>query len=375
MPLCHSNALFGNFMPMFSVGATVVLRRRFSASRFVDDILAHRITYWSYVGEPVHYILNHVESRFGGDEARIRAGLTRHPDNKLRFTLGNGASAVDIERFVKWFGLTNMYEAYGQTESVIMAFRTADTPRGSVGEMKDPLVKILAEDGSECALASLDEHGVIRNYREAVGELCRVSTDNTLFLGYFDNPEASAKKCRDGIFYSGDLAHIAVHNGKRYLYFDGRTDNWIRKDGENFAAEPIGNVISEYPDITRAVAYGVPNVVASELVMVALAPREGVGFDPVAFFDWCRQRQQAGELGEKWFPDFVRVVADFEHTASNKIQVHRLKQLNFKPRALPRSSVYWRRRGDSRFHLLTEADYAALRELYAEQERAHLLDL
>ena len=374
MPLCHSNALLANFMPLFGVGGKVVLRRRFSASRFIDDILHHGITYWSYVGEPVHYILNHVESRFAGDEQRIATELSRHPDNKLRFTLGNGASAVDIERFIKWFGLTHMYEAYGQTESVIMAFRTADTPRGSVGEMHDANVRILAEDGGECPPAQVDEHGRIANYREAVGELCRIDTDATLFLGYFDNPEATAKKCRDGIYYSGDMAHIALHGGKRYLYFDGRTDNWIRKDGENFAAEPIGQVISEYPAITRAIAYGVPNIVASDLVMVAMALKEGVEFDPADFHAWCRQRREAGELGEKWFPDFVRVVAGFEHTASNKIQVRSLQQAHFDPARLPPSRVYWRQRSDDRFHPLSVADYELLRTRYAEQERLHLLD-
>ena len=374
MPMCHSNGLMGNFVPMLSVGGRVAIRRRFSVSRFIDDILEHGITYWTYVGEPIHYILNHVETRFAGDEDRIRRELTDNPRNKLRFALGNGASAVDQERFIRWFGLEHMYEAYGQSEAVIMAFRLPDTPRGSVGEINDPNVRILAEDNSECPLAELDDQGNPLNYGEAMGQLCRIDTDGELFLGYFDNPEATARKCQGGIYYSGDLAHIAVVNGRRWLYFDGRTDDWIRKDGENFSAEPIGHVLSEHPDIQRAVVFGVPNVVASDLVMAVLAPREGKHFDPAAFFDWCRARQREGALEEKWLPDFVRVVPAFEHTASNKIQVHLLKRNHFDPAALSGSTTYWRTRGDQTFRELTAGDYALLRDLYAAQERLHLLD-
>lgn len=374
MPMCHSNGLMGNFMPMLSVGGRVAIRRRFSVSRFIDDILDHGITYWTYVGEPIHYILNHVEARFGADEERIRWELTDNPRNKLRFALGNGASAVDQERFIRWFGLDHMYEAYGQSEAVIMAFRMPDTPRGSVGEIHDAEVRILAEDGSECPPAEFDDNGNLVNYGAAMGQLCRIHTDSELFLGYFDNPAATANKCRDGIYYSGDLAHIAIISGRRWLYFDGRTDDWIRKDGENFSAEPIGHTLSEHPDIQRAVVYGVPNVVASDLVMVALAPREGHQFDAAEFFRWCRQRQREGALEEKWLPDFVRVVPDFEHTASNKIQLHVLKRGHFDPAALPGSTVYWRTRGEHSFRPLTASDYALLRELYAAQERLHLLD-
>jgi len=88
--------------------------------------------------------------------------------------------------------------------------------------------------------------GKITNYAEAVGEICRVA-DTGLFQGYFDAPDANASKYRDGVYHSGDLGHIVVFEGKRYLYFDGRTDDWIRKDGENFSAAQVARVLSEYP--------------------------------------------------------------------------------------------------------------------------------
>ena len=57
MPLFHSNAMFVGFMPAFWVGGAIGLRERFSASQFVPDVLRYGVTFWNYVGEPVHYVL------------------------------------------------------------------------------------------------------------------------------------------------------------------------------------------------------------------------------------------------------------------------------------------------------------------------------
>src|SRR6185503_8923101 len=105
MPLFHSNAMFLGFMPAFWVGGAMALRERFSASQFVPDVLRHGVTYWNYVGEPVHYVLSAIEKQYGGDEARIAAEITNHPRNKFRYAVGNGAAPPDIDRFMKWMGL------------------------------------------------------------------------------------------------------------------------------------------------------------------------------------------------------------------------------------------------------------------------------
>ena len=77
MPLFHSNAMFLGFHPVFHVGGRLLIRDRFSASAFAPDVLRHGVTFWNYVGEPVHYILGAVEAAYGGDEERIhRVTLT-----------------------------------------------------------------------------------------------------------------------------------------------------------------------------------------------------------------------------------------------------------------------------------------------------------
>ncbi len=374
MPLFHSNALYLGFHPAFHVGGRLAIRERFSASSFVPDCFRHGVTYWNYVGEPVHYVLGAIEKQYGGDEARIAAEITNNPANKLRYALGNGAAAPDIERFMKWLGLEEMLELYGSTEAAISTFRKKGDPRGSVGEITDPSVKILNDRGEECPPAELGADGKILNYAQAVGEICRVAADTALFQGYFDNPSANDAKYRNGVYHSGDLGHVLVRDGTRFLFFDGRTDDWIRKDGENFSALQVARHIQEHPDIVLAAAYGVPCAVSDELVMVALKMRPGVRFDPKAFFDFCDRQVTEGGMDRKWFPDFVRVVDEFEYTQTEKILVRNLKRVHFDRRRVGDEPVFFRVRGDTTYRPLGADDYEQLRAEFAAREKIDLLD-
>ncbi len=374
MPLFHSNALYLGFHPAFHVGGQLAMRERFSASSFVPDCLRHGVTYWNYVGEPVHYVLGAIEKQYGGDEARIAAEVTNNPKNKLRYALGNGAAAPDIERFMKWLGLEEMFELYGSTEAAISTFRKKTDPRGSVGEITDAAVKILNERGEECPPAQLGPDGKILNYAEAVGEICRVAPDTSLFQGYFDNPEANKSKYRDGVYHSGDLGHVVERDGQRFLFFDGRTDDWIRKDGENFSALQVARLVQEHPDIVLAAAYGVPCAVSDELVMVALKMRPGAPFDPKGFFDFCEDLITNGGMDRKWLPDFVRIVDEFEYTQTEKILVRNLKAVHFDRGRLGDAPLFFRTRGDAAYRPLAAADYAKLRAEFAAAEKLDVLD-
>jgi fatty-acyl-CoA synthase len=374
MPLFHSNAMYLGFHPAFEVGAALAMRERFSASGFLPDVLRYGVTWWNYVGEPVHYVLGALDRQYEGDENRILKEVATAPENRLRYALGNGAAAPDIDRFTRWMGLEDMFELYGSTEAAISTFRRKGEPRGSVGEVTDPNVKILDEDGRECPPAEVGSDGKILNYVEAVGEICRVAADTGLFEGYFENADADQSKYRDGIYHSGDLGHVLVREGKRYLFFDGRTDDWIRKDGENFSAAQVARLLQEHPDIQLAAAYGVPCAVSDEHVMAALKLRPGARFDPQAFFDYCDEQVKTGGMDSKWFPDFVRVVDEFEYTETQKVLVRNLKRVHFDLQRLGDAKVYWRRRGDTTYHPFGLEDYGSLRKEFERSERVGLLD-
>jgi hypothetical protein len=79
-------------------------------------------------------------------------------------------------------------------------------------------------------------------------------------------------------------------------------------------------------------------------------------------------------MDRKWFPDFVRVVDEFEYTQTQKVLVRNLKRAHFHRERLPDARVWWRRRGDTCFQAFGDDDWQALRREFERSERLALLE-
>jgi fatty-acyl-CoA synthase len=149
MPLFHSNSWYLGIMPILVAGGSFVLRRKFSASAFEEDLLRHGITYLNYVGQPVHYILSALERKHGSLEA-VQAALSRDPRNRFRMAHGNGALPADREKLVRVLGMEHVFELYGSTEAPINTVAKPGDPPGSVGRVTSRKVRIVNERDQEC---------------------------------------------------------------------------------------------------------------------------------------------------------------------------------------------------------------------------------
>ena len=298
MPLFHSNAMMAGWSVALAAGATMVLRRKFSASGFLPDVRRYGVTYFNYVGKPLSYIL---ATPARPDDA----------ENTLRVAFGNEAADRDIGRFAERFGCA-VADGFGSTEGGVSVGRTPDTPAGSIGKPV-PGVVILDPDGNPCPPARFDADGQLLNAEEAIGEL--VNTAGTgAFEGYYRNHDADRDRLRNGWYWSGDLAY-ADEDG--FYYFAGRTLDWLRVDGENFAAAPIERILARHPDVVLSAVYAVPAEDGiGDDVMAALVVRPEASFDAGAFAQFLDQQP---DLGTKWAPRYIRISDRLPQTETNKI--------------------------------------------------------
>ena len=243
MPLFHSNAWYIGILPQMIVGGSFVLKRRFSASAFEEDMLKYGVTFLNYVGQPLHYIIDALERKYGSGEA-IEAALAKHPRNKFRKAYGNGATVNDRVKLKRYLGMEHIYEIYGSTEAVITTANRPGDPIDSVGRV-DSSIRILNEEGKECAPGIVDASGALTNYDKAVGEICRKIGDNNLrFEGYFGNAKATNQKFATAGIIPGFGPHQDDQRQALYV-FNGRTDDWIRKDGRKFFSGKRAGLRSE----------------------------------------------------------------------------------------------------------------------------------
>lgn len=347
MPLFHSNALFTAWAPSVVSGATIALRRTFSASGFLPDVRRFGATYFNYVGKPLAYVLATPER-------------TDDADNPLVRGYGNEAAEADLHRFAQRFRCT-LNDGYGQTETGASIIRVAGMPAGALG-LGAPTIRVLdADTREECPRARFDDNGRLLNADDAIGEI--VNSTRGTFEGYWNNPEADSERLRDGAYWTGDLAY---RDEAGYFYFAGRSAEWIRVDGENFSGAPIERILGRFPGVVLAAAYGVPDAEIGDRVMAALQLGEGVCFDPVGFATFLAAQS---DLGSKWSPTYVRIVTTLPMTQTNKI----LKRDLVKQQWRTSEPVWWRSGKDVAYQLFTAADLDALTARFAAAGRARLV--
>ena len=372
MPLFHSNAWYIGILPQMIVGGSFVMKRKFSASAFEEDMLTYGVSFLNYVGQPLHYIIDALERKYGSGEA-VEKALAKDPRNKFRKAYGNGASVNDRIKLKRYLGMEHIYEIYGSTEAVITTANRPGDPIESVGQV-DSSVKILNEEGRECEPGITDASGALTNYDKAVGEICREVGDNNIrFEGYYGNQGATSQKFRNGWYHSGDLGHVRIANGKRYMFFNGRTDDWIRKDGENFSAENVLGFTQNVPCVDCAIAYGAPCEVADEKVMVTVQLKDGAAFNPDEVYAWYAKQQKEGGMDPKWMPDYIRVIDKFTVTDTQKVIVRPFKRENFNIEKTPGMQIYFRKRGDETYHKLTPEEFNKIKDVFKTNGRETIL--
>ncbi len=280
MPMFHSNALIAGWSVAVAAGGDLVVRDRFSASGFGDDVRRYGVTFANYVGKPLHYIL----------------ATPERPDDAatpLRIMYGNEASAADRAEFARRFGAT-VIDGFGSTEAGVSITRTPETPADALGPLREP-VAVVDPD-------TLEPVAVGR-----IGEIVNTSGPG-LFDGYYNDPQATAERLRGGVYRTGDLGWV---DDDGFIHFAGRFGDWLRVDGENLGTRPIEQVLRRHRRIREAVVIGVPAAIGDEVGAVLVT--DGLERDELAEFLAAQD-----DLGPKQHPVHVWLVDELPETATFK---------------------------------------------------------
>ena len=256
LPLYHS---VGGVLATGAVlvgGGSVVIRERFSARQFWNDLRRWDCTLFQYIGELCRYLL-HTES---------------HPfetEHRLRMCSGNGLTPDIWHAFKNRFRIPHIFEFYAATEGNVSLFNIEGKP-GAIGRIPPFLVHRVPAtlvkfdvDSSEpvrneqgfCVRCAPNEVG------EAIGPvLTDRSNVGSRFEGY-TSEEASEKKILRGVFAPGDAwfrtGDLMRRDEQGYFYFVDRIGDTFRWKGENVATSEVAEAICAFPGIKQSNVYGV----------------------------------------------------------------------------------------------------------------------
>jgi crotonobetaine/carnitine-CoA ligase len=295
LPLFHANAQYYSTMGALTARATLILLPRFSASRFVDQCIAHRATVGSLFSAPIRMIL--------AQEPR-----PHWTENGLRVVLfAQNLGDSELERWQRYVGAP-LLQIYGMTETIgpplmnpIWGERRADAiGRVSLGYT----CRVVDDAGTD---AGVGERGEL-----LVGGVPGVS----LVSGYLHDDEATAEAIVDGWLKTGDVVQV---DEAGYFSFVDRNKDMIKRAGENVAAGEVEAVLLAHPAVVDVAVIGVPEEMRDEAIVAFAVLGDGEATE-ADLRGWCGER-----LAKFRVPSEVRIVTGLPRTPVGKVQKHLLR--------------------------------------------------
>ena len=256
LPMYHTTGGVVATGALLVKGGSVVIRDKFSAGAFWDDVERHDCTIFQYVGELCRYLVN----------APPAAHETRH---RLRLACGNGLRPDIWSAFQQRFRIPRIIEFYAATEGNVTLFNFEGRP-GAIGRLPRLLerrfpVRLVRFDVARetpvrdargfCIRCAAGEVG------EAIGQIVNdPAVPSARFEGYADRAEGERKILRD-VFAAGDAwfrtGDLMRQDARGYFYFVDRIGDTFRWKGENVSTAEVAAALTEFPRIRDANVYGV----------------------------------------------------------------------------------------------------------------------
>ncbi len=254
LPMYHATGGLCGVGAAISNGGGVIVRPKFSASKFWDEAVKYDATLFMYVGELCRFL----------------NATPPHPKeraHKIKWAMGNGLRPEVWPEFVERFNIPHVIEFYGATEGNVSLINL-DGPIGAVGRAPEYLKSkfncdIIRYDIETGANVRGADGFCVRTNNDEVGELIgEIRNDDARFRfeGY-ENKAATKKKVLRDVFKKGDAwfrsGDLMKHDALGYYYFIDRVGDTYRWKAENVATGEVAAVLSNFDGITQANVYGV----------------------------------------------------------------------------------------------------------------------
>lgn len=320
LPLYHNSGFDIGFSCLVVSGSTMLLRRKFSARAFWDQVRQYNVSMFIYVGELCRYIYNQPERPDDGD-------------NPLRMVAGNGMRGDLMVPFKERFNVEILYEIYGATEGVGSFLNMEQIPGmcGSLNLAGMRQGEVVRYDFIEDHIETDANGWAVKCQPGETGLLlCEINELNQ-FAGYVNNPTATQEKIRTDVFREGDKyfdsGDLVMMHENDYISFVDRLGDTYRWKSENVSTNQVSDVVDKFGQMEDANVYGVqvPGM-EGRCGMVAIKLLEGETIDWDKFTAYINEK-----LPPFARPYFVRLRDEIDATNSFKQLKQQLQKEGFNP--------------------------------------------
>ncbi len=298
MPLFHMGAA-GFLVGCIQLGARAAIAPQFSLSQFWVDI-----------------------ERSGASVALVISVMlvlvAEAPDNEhslrchgqLRAVVGVPFSHALIDKWKTRFGVRHAGAmGFGMTEATPMTIShvTQPAPDGASGRRFD-----------EFCVEVVDERDRVLPPGEVGQLVVRPVHPDTIFMGYWQRPQATLEAWRNLWFHTGDLGRF---DAEGFFHFVDRAKDSLRRGGENISSHEMEMTFRAHPAVADVAAHAVPSEKSEDEVMISVVRREGMALEAEELCLWSIERLPFFAV-----PRFIAFVPELPRNASGRVLKFELRQ-------------------------------------------------
>lgn len=359
LPLYHTAANLGT-MAALTMGSTVIIRSRFSASQLFSDCAKYKASAMQYIGELCRYLL----------QTPVSPSEKQH---QVRIAIGNGLRPEIWNEFQVRFNVPEIGEFYGATEGNLATFNHCKNyeGQGAIGRAGSVFLKVkpmhivkfdvvneepVRDKNGFCVECDHDDPGEfiapITKIKTATGEI-------EDFEGY-TNKEATEKKIARDVFKKGDSyfrsGDLVRRDSKGYYYFVDRIGDTFRWKGENVSTMEVSEVLSAFPGIVDANVYGVevPGKDGRACMAALTLAQRSTELDPAKLATYCRTNLPSYSI-----PVFIRFLENVNLTGTFKHQKVEYRKQGCDPAKI-KDPMWWYNTASGTFEKYGPQQYASI---------------
>ncbi|MYN11576.1 AMP-binding protein [Pusillimonas sp. TS35] len=288
-PLFHANCQDSVVSGLFS-GATVIIGERYSASRYMTQLVRHKATVCSLSGMLCRTLLNQPASALDTSHSIRFAGYAIN------------ISEDEIQRFQERFNI-KLRNSYGQSESMLYVTFESLTGPSTYPSIGRPAI------GRDVFI--VDENALPLSANQTGEIVVSGIRGRTLMLGYLNDETATKETLKNGWLHTGDLGYFDEAGN---LFFFGRKKEIIKRSGENISAAEVEEALMMHPSVRDVAVIGIPDPVRDQAVMACIVTRNDTSITQADITEHCQKY-----LAYFKVPTYIKFFDELPRNASGKV--------------------------------------------------------
>jgi len=295
LPLFHGNALNCTVLPALIAGATVALSKRFSTSKFWNEINESQATHTSLLSAMINFLW-------------LKEPSTEEKTHQLKTCIVVPTPEFSLDFEIRYN--VKVTSLYGLGDFGFATMLRHDDPREKIRSAGRAL--------PEVNVAILDEDDIPVPTGE-VGQIClRTVVPWFSRQGYYNLDALWVKVIRNLWVHTGDRGWL---DSDGYLFFAGRDKELIRRRGENISSIQVEEILRRHPAVADAAIYAVKAEYLEDEVMASIVFKDGCSTDFAALVTFCSL-----QLADFMVPRFWEILFEFPMTLTGKVEKYKLQE-------------------------------------------------